>query len=280
MLAAFIWFSRAGQLGGPAFPAIYVGLACFFLIGFFDDLKSIPAVPRLLMQFGAAGLTVWLSAGSVSMSSLLGRPISEPLAWALSIIWIVGVVNTFNWIDGLDGLSAGIAGISATAFLVLALVNPALPNALLTAILCSILVGALAGFLPFNFFPARIFIGDGGAFILGYLLAVISIAGLFKQAAVISFVIPVAILALPIGDTLFAIVRRAMKGQKITTPDNKHIHHRVLGLLSRRYADRYGGEGHADEQFVRSAAHRSTVLILYSLAAIFAAIAVAAGLRA
>lgn len=259
-------------------PAIYLGLCGFFFIGFFDDLRSLPALPRLLAQIGVAYMAVELSGGGLRISSLFGRPLELP-EWvfvAITVLWIVGIVNTFNWIDGLDGLASGVAGIAALAFLLLAMLTPGQPNAALVIVLAATLVGALAGFMPFNFFPARIFIGDGGAFSLGYLLAVISIVGLFKQAAVIGFLLPVTVLALPIADTAFAILRRVLRGQSPVTPDNKHIHHRMLALLSRRYRERLPREqlSRIEEKFIQRRAHRDTVLWLYAFTVLCAATAI------
>ncbi len=280
-VAEWLDFSRAqAQLA----PLIFIGLCGFFAIGFLDDLHSLPALPRLIAQFAVAGSVVWFGGpAGVRITALFGHTVLPE--WAsvlLTVLWIVGVVNTFNWIDGLDGLAAGLAGIAGTAFLVIALARPLLPNAPLTIALSAMLVGAVLGFIPFNFQPARIFIGDGGAFSLGYLLAVISVIGLFKQAALISFIVPVFILALPITDTSFAILRRLFKGQPITKPDNRHIHHRMLALLSHRYRRRLTETQWTalQEQLVTGLAHRNTVLALYAFATVFAAIAVLLGVGA
>lgn len=265
-------------------PTIYLGLTGFFFIGFFDDLRSLPALPRLLAQLGVAALTVILGGpGGVRITAAFGHWIfPEWFSVLITVIWIVGVVNCFNWIDGLDGLAAGLGLISALAFFVLVTLKPGLPNAILSAALCALLIGALLGFLPYNFFPAKTFIGDGGAFSLGYMLAVISITGLFKTAAVISFLLPLIILALPLTDTLSAIIRRLMRGEPVTAPDNRHIHHRMLSLLSHRYRQRLPVEtlSQLEQQLVESRAHRNTVLALYLFAALFAALAVAIGARA
>jgi UDP-GlcNAc:undecaprenyl-phosphate/decaprenyl-phosphate GlcNAc-1-phosphate transferase len=263
-------------------PTIYLGLCGFFFIGFWDDLRSLPAWPRLLAQFAVAtAVVLGGGTGGVRIASAFGHIVfPEWLSIMLTIIWIVGVVNCFNWIDGLDGLAAGAAVISATAFFILVSFK-ALPNATLTAALCALLIGAILGFLPYNFHPAKIFVGDGGAFSLGYMLAVISIVGLFKTAAAISFLLPVIILALPLTDTLFAIFRRLLRGQSPTAPDNKHIHHRMLALLSRRYRQGLPEEmlTRVEQRLVEARAHRNTVLALYGFAALFAAIAVVLGLR-
>lgn len=291
-LSVGIWLSYIWGLAGwfsltPAqlrvIPVIYLGLCGFFAIGFADDLRSLPAWPRLIAQLAIACAVVLLSGNMIRINSLFGQIVfPDWLAVIVTVIWIAGIVNTFNWIDGLDGLSAGIGGISTLAFLALALLKPGLPNSALTVILCLLLTGALIGFLIYNFHPAKIFIGDGGAFSLGYLLAVISVVGLYKQAAVITFLLPVLILALPIGDTMFAILRRLLKRQPITRPDNKHIHHRILALMSRDFRERLpNGERAALSQDLEiSPAHRNTVLALYTFAIVFAGVAVIMGISA
>jgi len=289
-LFAALLTSYAGWISMPVFesrlvPAIYVGLCGFFFIGFFDDLKPLPALPRLAGQIVVATGAVLLSAGpsdpGIRITAALGHPL-HIAPWeqvAITVLWIVGIANTFNWIDGLDGLASGVAGISALGFLTLALLHPALPYSSLTAALTIVLVGSLLGFLPYNFFPARIFIGDGGAFSLGYLLAVISVVGLFKQAAVISFIVPITLLALPIFDTAFAILRRLARGKNPVAPDNKHIHHRMLALLNRAYREHLPSDEltRIEEKVIQRRAHRDTVLWLYAVCAVCAAVAIYLG---
>jgi UDP-GlcNAc:undecaprenyl-phosphate GlcNAc-1-phosphate transferase len=258
--------------------AIYLGLIGFFLIGFLDDLRSLPARPRLIAQFFVAALLVILSGDNgIRITAALGRFVfPEWLSIVVTILWIVAVVNTFNWIDGLDALAGGVGAICALAFLVIGILSPGLPNALLSAAICTILIGAILGYLPFNWHPAKIIMGDGGAFSVGYLLAVISILGLFKQAALISFLVPVAVLALPTGDTTYTILRRLFRGIPVTTPDKKHIHHRVLALLSQHYRDALPATdlSEVEEQLVEHRAHRNTVLALYAFTFLCAGVAV------
>jgi UDP-GlcNAc:undecaprenyl-phosphate GlcNAc-1-phosphate transferase len=257
---------------------IYAGLCGFFLIGFFDDLKSIRALVRLAAQFAVATVVVLLAGGTALRITTLfgGRTLPDWLSIAITVLWIVAVVNTFNWIDGLDGLASGVALISALAFYTISLLKPGLPNAALTMAICAVLAGAVVGFLRYNFQPARIFLGDGGAFSLGYVLAVVSVIGLFKTAAAISFITPVAILVLPLGDTLFAILRRLWLRQPVTQPDNKHIHHRMFAYVSSRYRAYFAssGTGAVDEEMLQGKAHRMAVLALYAFAALFAGLAV------
>lgn len=262
-------------------PLIYGGLIGFFFIGFVDDVRSLPALPRLAAQVLVATLVVVLSQGAINIGSLFGQIILPGwLSLVLTVLWIVGVANMFNWIDGLDGLAAGIAAISAMAFLALAILKPGLPNAVLTSTISALVIGAVLGFLPYNFHPAKIFIGDGGAFSLGYLLSIISVTGLFKQAAVIGFCLPIAIMMLPLADTAFAIVRRLWRGQPVTQADNRHIHHRLMSLLSRRYRRlAENGKNGMTKELITSNAHRNTVLSLYCLTALFALLAVFVGVR-
>jgi len=275
------WFALPAEQA-RLLPVIYFGLCGFFLVDFLDDLRSLPVLPRLLIQLALACAEVLLSGGAIAIHTVFGH--YELEAWqslVVTVLWIVGVVNTFNWIDGLDGLAAGIGAISASAFLVLALAEGSLPNSVLTAAICTVLIGAVLGFLPYNFHPAKIFIGDGGAFALGYLLAVVSLIGLFKKAAVISFLLPVAILVLPITDTVFAIARRLVRGRPVTAPDNRHIHHRMLWRLSRSYRSRLPAEQatSVEEELIHGRAHRNSVLALYAFGAAFALLAIIVGLN-
>ena len=144
-----------------------------------------------------------------------------PIGWLsipITILWIVGVSNAINLIDGLDGLSAGVSGIATTTILVLALMM----GNVTVILLCVILLGSISGFMFFNFHPAKIFMGDSGALFLGFALATLSILG-FKQAAVVSLLIPIMILGVPLSDTFFAIMRRYVNKLPISAPDKSHL---------------------------------------------------------
>ena len=162
-----------------------------------------------------------------------------------SILWIAGVTNAVNLIDGLDGLAAGVSSIAAVALLSILLLEHSTSITLL--VMAAALAGACFGFLPYNFNPAKLFMGDTGATFLGFILACISIQGPFKTY--VAFTVPLLVLGLPIFDTLFAIVRRLLKGQPIMAPDRGHLHHRLID---------------------RGFSHRTTVIILYGLSAILA----------
>jgi len=142
----------------------------------------------------------------------------------LTIVWIVAIMNMVNFLDGLDGLAAGVAAIAGLTFAVIAL-SLAKPDA---AILSAIVFGACVGFLRHNFYPARIFMGDSGALLLGFVLAAISVQGLLKTAATVALFFPLLVLAVPIVDTTFVVLRRLKHGQHVFEGDQAHLHHRFL----------------------------------------------------
>jgi UDP-GlcNAc:undecaprenyl-phosphate GlcNAc-1-phosphate transferase len=142
----------------------------------------------------------------------------------LTIVWIVAIMNMVNFLDGLDGLAAGVAAIAGLTFAVIAL-SLAKPEA---AILSAIVFGACVGFLRHNFYPARIFMGDSGALLLGFVLATVSVQGLLKTAATVALFFPLLVLAVPIVDTTFVVARRLKHREKIFVADQAHLHHRFL----------------------------------------------------
>ncbi len=155
------------------------------------------------------------------------------LSFPVTVFWIVGITNTVNLIDGLDGLAAGISSIGAITLTLVALQFGGQDVALTThmnevALLTIIVAGACIGFLPHNFNPARIFMGDAGSLLLGFLLASASVDGALKGTAVVAVAIPILALGLPIFDTTFAILRRLMSGRSIAEADKGHLHHRLL----------------------------------------------------
>jgi UDP-GlcNAc:undecaprenyl-phosphate GlcNAc-1-phosphate transferase len=147
-------------------------------------------------------------------------------AYPITILWIVGVTNAVNLIDGLDGLAVGVSSIATFSLFFIAILAGEMQVALITAALA----GGCLGFLPYNFNPAKIFMGDTGSTFLGYMLSVVCIQGLFKGYVVISFVIPFLILGLPIFDTAFAIVRRIWNKKPIMAPDRGHLHHKLMDM--------------------------------------------------
>lgn len=220
---------------------ILLGSAFIVALGVFDDIKNLPAKIKLIGQIAAAGILVLYGIRVEWITNPLGGMFYlGKLSIPLTIFWIVGVTNALNFIDGLDGLAAGVASIASLALLIVAIGEGQEPVVILTAIL----TGSAMGFLPFNFNPAKIFMGDTGAMFLGFVLAAISIEGAIKSAAAIALAVPILILGLPIFDTAFAILRRAVNGYPIMKADKGHLHHRLMAIGLNQ---------------------RQTVLILYSI---------------
>lgn len=217
--------------------AIILGATIILFGGILDDIKDIRPLQKLAIQLIAAFCLVIMGV----KIQLVTNPFSDKIPFfniglfsvPITIIWVIGVTNAINLIDGLDGLAAGISLISTLTILFIAILMERNTAASLTAILS----GAILGFLPYNFNPATIFMGDTGAQLLGFLLAAISIKGAIKSAATFTIVIPILILGLPIFDTLFAMIRRKLNGKPIMQGDRGHLHHRLLDMgMSQRKA--------------------------------------------
>ncbi len=209
---------------------IMVGALLITLIGIVDDIKPVQAKYKLLVQIIVAFILVFADVRILGISSIFNLSqtilIDDFLSVVVTVLWVVGITNTLNLIDGLDGLSGGIATISAITLAYVAFANGRIEVAVMTLIVA----GACLGFLPYNFNPARIFIGDTGALFLGYILAVISIEGTLKISTAFTFFAPVLALGIPIFDTFYAIVRRMAAGKHPFEADRGHLHHRVLDL--------------------------------------------------
>lgn len=226
ILSILLFLPLTQQLRGMLIGAIII-----VVLGIFDDKYALPAKPKFLIQIVAALIAVQMG-NRIFIISNINIFSDAPywdlgwLSYPLSILWIVGITNAVNLIDGLDGLACGVSTISSMTLLVIALVVLEPDIAILTAALA----GACLGFLPYNMNPAKIFMGDTGSTFLGFVLAVVSIQGLFKFYTIISFAAPFLMLGLPIFDTCFAILRRVAKGQSPMTPDRGHIHHRLIDM--------------------------------------------------
>ena len=210
---------------------ILLGAVMIVILGVMDDIMALKALPKLLVQIAAAAVAVYH--GCVIQFFSNPNVFSETtyinlgwLSYPVTIIWIVAITNAVNFIDGLDGLAAGVSAISTAALTVIALMV-AETN---VAIILSALFGACLGFLPYNMNPAKIFMGDTGATFLGFMLATLSVTGLFKMYAIISFAVPFLILGVPIFDICFAFLRRIAKGQSPMTADRGHFHHRLIDM--------------------------------------------------
>lgn len=221
---------------------LMAGVIIIFLMGITDDIMKLKAKYKLLFQIAAAVAVVLVSDSKIDVisnpfSEQLYTQLSDYVSYPLTILWIVGITNAINLIDGLDGLAAGVSSISSLSLFFISLIRLDVDGfpAVYTAILTAALAGSTLGFLPFNFNPAKIFMGETGSAFLGYTLAVVSIQGTLKTYATISIAIPLLILGLPLFDTSFAILRRLLSGKSIMEADRGHLHHRLIDLgLSHR----------------------------------------------
>ena len=216
---------------------IYLKLIGFLVGGliisavcFIDDLKDLPPIVKLITQIIAAIVVVsfGLRIQNINIPFLYKIGLPSAFSIILTIGWIVGITNAINLIDGLDGLSSGVALISCVSMLVIFALNG---SPIIAILLITALAGALSGFLPFNFNPAKTFMGDSGSNFLGYCLAVISIFGVAKTYTLVVIVAPLIVLALPVVDTIVAIIRRIIKGKSlkaIMKADKGHLHHTLL----------------------------------------------------
>lgn len=211
---------------------VLLGAAIIVALGIFDDVLALGAKLKFVVQIVAAAIPVCISDLQIGLFTNL-NPLSDTpfvhlgiLAVPATIIWIVGITNAVNLIDGLDGLAVGVSSIAAITMLAVALLTGNMP----IAITMAALAGACIGFMPYNLNPAKIFMGDTGSTFLGYMLATVSIMGLFKFYAVISFAVPFLILGLPIFDTANAIIRRVAAGRSPMSPDRGHVHHKLIDM--------------------------------------------------
>lgn len=205
---------------------IFMGASIAALVGLADDFRSLSPVQKFVGQIASSSLLLFFGLG---IDFLVIPFIKGPLVlgwWTIPItlFWMVSMMNVVNFIDGLDGLAAGITGISALSFFFYL----AGKEQAGIAVLSIILVGSCLGFLRYNFFPAKIFMGDSGSMFIGYLLGGIAIQGVMKSMAAMALLVPIVIMGVPVIDAFFAITRRYLTGQPLTIADNQHIHHRLL----------------------------------------------------
>ncbi len=207
---------------------LLLGMTVATLVGAIDDFRGLRPWEKLSGQIAAAVIPVsfgiWIDhftlpfVGVHGLSPWVGKP--------LTVLWIVAIMNMVNFLDGLDGLAAGVCAIAGGTFSVIAL-SLEKPNA---AIVSAIVLGACVGFLRHNFYPARIFMGDSGAMLLGFVLATVAVEGLLKTAATVALTLPLVVLAVPILDTSFVVAKRLKYRRPITSPDREHLHYRFLNI--------------------------------------------------
>ncbi len=231
---------------------LLVGSTIIAGAGLYDDIHEISAKGKFGLQLIAAAI-LYISGTRIGFftNPFYGSEqliYLKLLAIPITLFWITGITNTINLIDGLDGLACGISLIAATSLMFIAYRY----NNMQIAMTAAILAGACLGFLPYNFNPAKIFMGDTGALLLGFILSYISIEGVMKSAAMITIVIPIIILGVPIFDTTFAMLRRKLSGRSMVSADKGHLHHRLIH---------------------RGLSQKQTVLSLYAVSIVFGILA-------
>ena len=261
MIATLIMFlfcniDRTVNLQEVDLIGFYAGAVIIAIVGFLDDVniskQGLKPMVKLAGQIVAALFLVLSGARIlyINLPFLNFWGLNEVLSIIISIGWVVGVTNAINLIDGLDGLASGVSAIAVLSLLIIFILNG---SPIIALILVAALLGGLLGFIPYNFNPAKTFMGDVGANFLGYTLAAVSMIGMAKTYTLMAIILPVIVLALPIFDTLFAICRRLLSGKSIMEADRGHLHHRLVDLgLSQKQA----------------------VLVLYSIAATFGIFAI------
>ena len=203
----------------------FTGIAIIEIFAYLDDIKDLSPFIKLIAQIMAA-VVVYCS--GIRIDIINGVEIQPIISFILTVGWIIGITNAINLIDGLDGLSSGIGLISCFSLLIIFATNY---SPLISIILITALAGSITGFLPFNIYPAKTFMGDVGAQFIGFSLSVIGILGVAKTVTLFVFIAPVLVLGLPIFDTLFAICRRIIKGKSfkaVFEADKGHLHHRLM----------------------------------------------------
>ena len=234
----------------------FLGVLVLGLVCYIDDVRGVPSWVKLTAQIVASIIVVacGIRIENISIPFIEGKIImGDIFSYIITVCWIVGITNAINLIDGLDGLSSGVTLISCLSLLMVFALNS---SPLIAIVLITALAGALVGFLPFNFSPAKTFIGDTGSNFMGFALAIISILGVAKTYTALVLIAPIIILAMPIFDTLFAIFRRLIKGKSIKAvfkPDKGHLHHKLMA------------KGYTQKQ---------AVLIMYGITAILGMFAV------
>jgi UDP-GlcNAc:undecaprenyl-phosphate/decaprenyl-phosphate GlcNAc-1-phosphate transferase len=214
-------------LDGP-YRGILLGAAVATTVGAIDDFRGLPWWAKLGGQLAAAGIAVGfgVNVDRFTFPGFGSQELSDSLSGPATLLWIVAIMNMVNFLDGMDGLAAGICAIAGSTFALISLSLGAADAALLAAIVA----GACFGFLHHNFYPARIFMGDSGALLLGFLLATLSVEGLVKTAALATLVLPLLVLAIPIIDTSFVVAKRMKYRQPLYAADRTHLHHRFMNI--------------------------------------------------
>ncbi|MFH1259066.1 MAG: MraY family glycosyltransferase [Elusimicrobiota bacterium] len=221
------------------FWGILLGGAVVMILGMIDDKKNLPAIIKLLVQIIAALVAMYYGVVVSGLAMPVGKNFVQfpsLISLIFTVIWLVVFMNSINFIDGLDGLAGGVVAIASITFLIVAILQGETKIVFfskqlkLASLLSAAVGGACLGFLFYNFFPARIFMGDSGSLFLGFMLGVITVIGTLKTTAVIALFVPIIVVGLPLADLIFSVIRRFRNKQPLTQADRQHFHHRLLDL--------------------------------------------------
>ena len=217
--------------GDEHLPTILVGGILIYILGVIDDFKDLDAKIKFAYEAGVATLMYFMGARIEFVNNYFGEgrwQLGAVLCFIVTVVWIIGITNTINLLDGLDGLAAGVAAIAATSIAYVAFIHGGRYGMMAVCIGMVAVAGGAMGFLPYNFYPAKIFMGDGGSLFLGFMIALFSVISPLKRSTLIAVIVPVLVLGIPIFDTFLAIVRRVISGKPIMSPDKEHLHHHLM----------------------------------------------------
>lgn len=219
----------------PELRVAVLGGILMYILGACDDLIDLKPIVKFAGQWAIASIVYFMGVRISFIGHLFeldnsgaNLVLNGGLAYLITVLWIVGVTNAVNLMDGMDGLAAGATMIMSMSLAYVAYIHGSRLGSMSVCVALMAVAGACAGFLPFNFSPARTFMGDGGSLYLGYMIAVLSVISPLKRATMVGAIIPILALAVPLFDTVFAIVRRLYRGQSIMTADKEHLHHHLL----------------------------------------------------
>lgn len=240
---------------------VVLGSVVILIFGVIDDVRGLSPLMKLFGQIAAAGTLIFMGVQieNIHIPGTSVVSLTPEMSVIVTVVWIVAFINIINLIDGLDGLAAGVTCITAAAMFYFVTETGVHGPFVVAALISIVIVGTTLGFLRYNFYPAKIFMGDSGSMLLGFLLGALTIQGVLKSIAAVALVIPLLAVAIPILDTGMAIFRRIRRGRPVTHADKEHIHHRLLNL------------GHSQRQVVLLIYFWTALLCCISLALKFMA---------
>jgi UDP-GlcNAc:undecaprenyl-phosphate GlcNAc-1-phosphate transferase len=230
-------FENYSGISADKITGLIAGGAVIFVAGVIDDIRGMRPLVKLALQIVGA-IVAFAFGVRMDTIKLLGlnlageSPGNLVLSFIITVIWIVAIVNMINLIDGMDGLAAGVVGIASLAIAYAGYLRGYYD---ITLGMCTV-AGSAFGFLPFNFYPAKSFMGDSGAMYLGFMLASVSVMSQAKSTTIVAIIVPVVVLGVPLFDAIFAVFRRLLRGQSILIADKGHLHHQIshMGMGQRR----------------------------------------------